>query len=131
MSKKEFTGTCPCCETQMQITEYECKKCRIKVNGNFEKSDFLNLDAIQLKFAEIFLKNRGNIKDVEKELGVSYPSVKKMLDNLVGALNGESVKQSKKSVVPKVVDIAKDSLVIISEDEEVEIHLDEDSGEEQ
>lgn len=103
MARKEFDGTCPCCGEKMRITEYTCKKCKIRINGNFEKSSFLNLDAVQLKFAEIFLKNRGNIKEVEKELGVSYPSVKKFLDGVVDALTGSEGEEGEDYVVPRAV----------------------------
>lgn len=115
MGKKEFDGVCPCCENQMIVSEYRCKKCGITVSGDFKKSDFWNLDQLQLKFAEIFLKNRGNIKDVEKELGVSYPSVKKMLDNLVSALtNGKNKEQQ--DITPKVVFSHKEGLSILNFD---------------
>lgn len=118
MAKKEFEGICPCCEKQMTVTEYRCKKCGIAVSGDFKKSDFWNLDQLQLKFAEIFLKNRGNIKDVEKELGVSYPSVKKMLDNLVSALtNGKNKEQQS---VPKVVFSHKGGLSVMNFEEGAE-----------
>lgn len=113
MSKKEFDGICPCCGNHMQVTEYRCKKCAITVSGDFEKSDFWNLDALQLKFAEIFLKKRGNIKEVEKELGVSYPSVKKLLDNLVSALGGD--KKESDPATPKVVVASETGFSIFDE----------------
>lgn len=109
MSKKKFEGVCPCCENHMKVTEYTCKKCGIKISGNFQKSNFWNLDVIQLKFAEIFLKNRGNIKDVEKELGISYPSVKKLLDGLVQTLKGNGVRENR-NPTPKVVFMHEDGL---------------------
>lgn len=125
MSKKEFDGVCPCCNGHMQVTEYRCKKCGITISGDFQKSNFWNLDALQLKFAEIFLKNRGNIKDVEKELGVSYPSVKKLLDNLVSSLTGGS----KPSVTPKVVISHREGLFEIKDDTAAEAADEEETRE--
>ncbi len=116
MSKKEFDGVCPCCGNHMQVREYHCKKCSVTVSGNFQKSDFWNLDGLQLQFAEIFLKNRGNIKEVEKELGVSYPSVKKLLDNLVSALGGDS--RAANQETPKAVLASDYGFEILNDNEE-------------
>lgn len=101
---KKFEGICPCCQKQMTISGYRCKRCGIEVTGDFEKSVFFHLDSLQLKFAEIFLKNRGNIKEVEKELGISYPSVKKLLDNLVSSMENALSPEKKDAIqIPKVV----------------------------
>lgn len=102
----------------MTVTEYKCKKCGITISGDFKKSDFWNLDHLQLKFAEIFLKNRGNIKDVEKELGVSYPSVKKLLDNLVSSLTKGGSREETRT--PKVVFSHHDGLSVV--DTEIDPH---------
>ena len=56
------------------------------MESDFSFSKFESLNDEQLKFAEIFLKNRGSIKDVEKEMGISYPTVRSKLDDVVRAL---------------------------------------------
>ncbi|MBN2543900.1 DUF2089 domain-containing protein [bacterium] len=77
---------CPICEGKLDITEVHCKKCGTKISGRFPMSNILNLPPEQMEFAIVFLKNRGNIKDVEKELGVSYPTVRSRLDDVITAL---------------------------------------------
>jgi hypothetical protein len=65
-------------------------------------SKFEYLSGEQLRFIEVFLKNRGNIKDVEKELGISYPTVRAKLDEVISALGYKITKESsvdKKKVV--------------------------------
>ncbi len=47
---------------------------------------FCNLPTEQREFIEVFIKCRGNIKDVEKELGISYPTVRNRLDSVITAL---------------------------------------------
>ena len=54
--------------------------------GVFELSKFNYLTTDQLYFIEVFMKNRGSIKQIEKELDVSYPTVKKMLDDVIVGL---------------------------------------------
>lgn len=56
------------------------------MEGTFELSKFDYLTAEQKYFVEIFIKNRGNIKEVEKELNISYPTVRKNLDSIIVSL---------------------------------------------
>ena len=67
---------CPVCDSKLTVTKLNCKKCGTIVENDFEFSKFAYLPSEQLDFIEIFLKARGNIKDVEKELGISYPTVR-------------------------------------------------------
>jgi len=77
---------CPVCQHDLYVTELECENCHTKLNGVFSLSKFNYLDTDKLFFIEIFMKNRGNIKAVEKELKVSYPTVKKLLAETITAL---------------------------------------------
>jgi hypothetical protein len=57
----------------------QCTSCGTAVEGHFELSKFNRLDPEQLAFLELFLRARGNIKEVERELGLSYPTVRARL----------------------------------------------------
>ncbi len=70
----------------MLVTELECPHCHTKVSGKFELGKFSQLDPEQLEFVEVFIKLRGNIKEVEEEMGISYPTVRKKLDKVIQAL---------------------------------------------
>lgn len=87
-------GKCPICESGMTISKVVCKKCETEITGNFTPCRFCNLDEKNLSFLEAFLRNRGNIKDVEKDLGISYPTVRNSLDTLLEALNLNSYKNA-------------------------------------
>lgn len=84
--KKEVIGKCPVCQSELKVTEITCKKCKTKISGEFDLCKFCKLDTEQKYFAEIFIKNRGNIKEIEKELGVSYPTVRRLLDEVISSL---------------------------------------------
>lgn len=86
------------------ISKLHCPKCGTVIENDFEMSKFEYLTKDQLKFIEIFLKNRGNIKDVEKELGISYPTVRSKLDELISAL-GYNVSQNSKADKKRIVDM--------------------------
>lgn len=77
---------CPVCEHEMRVAKLTCTHCPTKIEGEFRTCKFCKLPADQLLFVETFLKCRGNIKEVEKELGISYPTVRSRLDCVIQAL---------------------------------------------
>ncbi|MFB6290511.1 MAG: DUF2089 domain-containing protein [Candidatus Bipolaricaulia bacterium] len=85
MSEKVI-GKCPVCGADMSVTELECSSCHTKVSGKFDLGKFSRLDKHQLEFVEVFVRLRGNIKEVEEELDISYPTVRKKLDNVIETL---------------------------------------------
>lgn len=88
--KKRLLGNCPVCGDRFVVTELTCKNCDSKLQGEFQLSKFDYLSTELQEFALVFIKNAGNIKGVEKDLGVSYPTVKKNLTELIRSLGYES-----------------------------------------
>ncbi|NLJ83442.1 MAG: DUF2089 domain-containing protein [Halanaerobiaceae bacterium] len=86
-------GACPVCSGRMRIKVLHCPACNTEVRGNFTAGKFAHLTESQLEFVEVFIKSRGNIKEVERELGISYPTVRNKLDEIIKAL-GYSVDTS-------------------------------------
>lgn len=79
-------GQCPVCNHELNVTKLSCTHCGTKLEGEFSSCKFCRLPAEQRDFIEVFIKCRGNIKDVEKELGISYPTVRNRLDAAIEAL---------------------------------------------
>src|SRR5215467_833248 len=77
---------CPSCQGNLCVYELRCPACAIAITGEFALPPLLRLAPAQLDFVEVFLKNRGVIRDVERELGISYPTVRARLDEVVAAL---------------------------------------------
>ncbi|MBS4219799.1 DUF2089 domain-containing protein [Bacillus sp. FJAT-49711] len=77
---------CPVCREALKITKLQCTHCHTTIENEFELSKLATLTQEQLYFIEIFLKSRGNIKEVEKELGISYPTVRGKLNDIVAAM---------------------------------------------
>ena len=80
---------CPVCNEKLKIMKLKCSKCNTVIENEFSFSKFESLSKDQLEFVEVFLKCRGSIKDVEKELGISYPTVRGKLDDVIENLNLE------------------------------------------
>jgi hypothetical protein len=82
----ELTGRCPICEAELTVTHLRCQRCGTGLEGTFTLTKFDRLSREQLRFVEVFVKNRGVIRDVERELNISYPTVRSRLDEVVRAL---------------------------------------------
>lgn len=63
-----------------------CSKCSTVLKGDFEGCDFCNLSEEDQGFIKVFLRTHGSIKEVEKELGISYPTVKNRLNQIIKSL---------------------------------------------
>lgn len=83
---KQVIGHCPICQSKLKVAKLVCTSCQTELAGEFELSAFDYLSREQLAFIIVYIKNQGNIKAIEKELGVSYPTVKKLLDEVITAL---------------------------------------------
>ncbi|MBN3490020.1 DUF2089 domain-containing protein [Acholeplasma equirhinis] len=101
--------TCPVCEHDLHITHLECEHCNTKISGEFNFSKFNYLDQETLLFIELFVKNRGNIKAVEKEMNVSYPTVKRHLEEAIVAL-GYKVDEDDEDEEEDIVELKKSKL---------------------
>ncbi len=102
---------CPVCGEELVITQMRCGNCRTAISGEFRQCRFCRLDERHSEFLIAFLKCRGSIKDVEKELGISYPSVRALLDSLLRELGldgntaaGESPSSARMEILSQVAD---------------------------
>ncbi len=84
--KKEVIGKCPICGDELYATRLSCTACDTNIEGEFSLCKFCKLTLEEKQFVEVFIKNRGSIKEIEKELGISYPTVKGKLDNVIKSL---------------------------------------------
>lgn len=98
--KREVISHCPICENELTIARLHCDKCQIEINGQFSLSKISLLTKEQLRFVEIFLKNQGSIKAIEKDLNISYPTVKKLLNEILKTMGYDicDVDESKDSL---------------------------------
>ncbi|MFZ7133923.1 MAG: DUF2089 domain-containing protein [Eubacteriales bacterium] len=93
MKHYKMPGQCPICGDILSVNKLKCNKCHTILEGDFMNCKFCRLPSDQLTFLEVFVKCRGNIKDVEKELSISYPTVRSKLDSLIESL-GYTVEHS-------------------------------------
>ena len=83
---RDVISTCPVCEGELLITRLHCRSCGTALEGEFGVGRFGRLSREQLSLLESFLRSRGNLKEMERELGISYPTVRGRVDALVRSL---------------------------------------------
>lgn len=86
-------ATCPICKGEIKIKEYHCNNCNITLRGDFEESHFANLNKAQLDFIITFILVQGNIKEMEKRLNISYPTVKNRLAEIIRIIGHKNQKE--------------------------------------
>jgi hypothetical protein len=82
----DVISTCPVCSSELAVTRLHCRSCGTTLEGEFSVGRFGRLTREQLLLLESFLRSRGNLRDMERELGISYPTVRSRVEALVRAL---------------------------------------------
>lgn len=92
---QKLFNQCPSCGSQLVISEFKCTDCRLQIRGEFQLGQFSTLSEEELTFIRVFLAARGNLSEVERVLGISYPTIRNKLDEINNALDrtGEDTEQ--------------------------------------
>lgn len=103
MSQRRLIGTCPVCDGAFRVTQLTCEACGARLEGDFPLDRFARLTREQLEFVEVFVAHRGNIREVERVLGISYPTVRARLDGVIEALGHKAERRTRSQVDRKAV----------------------------
>lgn len=87
-------SNCPVCGGPMTVTQLRCQDCDLSVEGHFAVSGLASLLPEQIEFVEVFLRCEGKINRVEKELGISYPTVRSRLNEIIVAMGYEPASEA-------------------------------------
>lgn len=105
---------CPICGGEVVVTRINCRNCNTSIEGRFSSRSFSQLTPKQMDFVETFVRLEGKITRMEKELNLSYPTIRKLLHDVIRALGYEPG--------------AEEELAELSEEERQSILNDLDSG---
>lgn len=89
MPKHPMPTRCPVTGETLEVTRLRGPTSGVVIEGEFLPNEFALLDADQLEYLRLFVKVRGNLKEVERMLGVSYPTVRARFEGLLRALGYE------------------------------------------
>lgn len=77
---------CPVCGDRLALTRLSCRSCGTELSGDFDSCEFCSLDRQERETLRVFLASRGNMKELERHLGVSYPTARARFDALLAKL---------------------------------------------
>ena len=79
-------SNCPVCSSRLAVTRLSCPSCETELSGAFASCEFCVLTDEDREVLRVFLASRGNMKDLERHLGVSYPTARARFDALLGRI---------------------------------------------
>ncbi len=83
---RKILESCPTCGGALIVSEVSCTACDTVVRSRYTPCPFCRLDPEDLAFMLLFVRSRGNVKDMERELGVSYWTIRGRLNELITAM---------------------------------------------
>lgn len=86
---RKILERCPACGGNLDVTQMSCSACDTVIQGSFSPCVFCKLSPDSLHFLEIFVKNRGNLKEMERELRKPYPTLRSKLNGIVKEMGFE------------------------------------------
>jgi hypothetical protein len=84
---------CPVCHSELTVARLHCSSCDTSIEGRFAGGPFAHLTAEHLDFITTFVRCEGKINRMEQELGLSYPTIRNRLHEVIRTLGFEPGKE--------------------------------------
>jgi hypothetical protein len=102
-NKKRLLSRCPVCNSsKLSVTEMECLECKTQIRSHLTGCEFCRLSLEEYEFVKLFVLAKGSLKKMEEILGVSYPTVKNRLEQVVNSLSEIIYEDKKKETEKKI-----------------------------
>jgi len=98
---------CPICQSEMEVVRLHCSSCDTSLEGRFALGQFSNLSTEQMEFVFTFVRCEGKINRMEQELGLSYPTIRNRLHEVIRTLGFEPGKDE----TPDVDDVVRSTVI--------------------
>ncbi len=85
--KSMLPSKCPSCEAQLKVKSLICTSCHTEVSGLYELPLLAQLQPTEQAFIVKFVKSSGSLKEMAKELSLSYPTVRNLLNDIISKMN--------------------------------------------
>jgi len=102
MSERSIPPSCPSCSKRLVVVRLECPACGSEVTGEFDPCPVCRLPEDSRRLFETFLKARGNLRRVQRELGVSYPTTRQRIEELFQQLGYGSQPADPRAVLARL-----------------------------
>jgi hypothetical protein len=102
MKEANLPGRCPSCGGGMHVEKLCCDSCGTAVQGHYRPCPVCSLDAEARALFDLFMASRGNLKDVQRSLGVSYPTARQRVEEMFQQLEQPSPRPRALEVLKKL-----------------------------
>lgn len=82
-TKRRFPTTCPSCGGELKVVGLNCKECQTEIKGEYDIPPILKLTLEEQQFVTAFIKCSGSLKQMAADMGLSYPTVRNILDSII------------------------------------------------
>lgn len=97
---QNIIGTCPICKDKLVASKLSCRSCGLELTNDFTLNKFTYLSNEELAFIELFLQESGNLKELQKQLKLSYPAARKQLEKIQKHLGLDTPKEKPVKIEP-------------------------------
>jgi hypothetical protein len=97
---KTAISKCPVCDGDLAVTRLHCDACDTTIEGRFANGSFVGLTPEQLDFVETFVRVEGKMNRMSEEMGISYPTLRNRLHEIIRALGYEPGKDESNDEIP-------------------------------
>ncbi|MEG2075372.1 MAG: DUF2089 family protein [Victivallaceae bacterium] len=106
MAIDHFSAECQNCGSTLQVERLRCPECNLVLDGKIQLPRLARLNPKEREFIELFVLSAGSLKEVGRVLGLSYPTVRNQLDNIIGHLQDleEHSKRQRLNIIRMVED---------------------------
>lgn len=112
---KKFISKCPVCSSKLRIKVLECPSCGTKIEGKFDIHPLLELTEEEFNLLYLFLKTRGNLSEVSKIIGLSYPTTRQRFEEFLKKI-GIEPSYSKEDII-EILDLLEKGEITVEEAE--------------
>ncbi len=102
MNKTNIPPCCPSCKGHLIVVRLQCVECGTEVTGEFTLCPVCRLEGETRKLFDLFMKARGNLKQVQRELGFSYPTVRLKIEEMFRKLGQDYFSRDPKEILDRV-----------------------------
>lgn len=89
MNNIKLPTRCPSCEGELVVTQLSCNACHTTINGSYVLLQILKLTPQEQEFILQFFVNSGSLKQMAQQLGISYPTVRNQLDDIISKISNQ------------------------------------------
>lgn len=104
MTDNRIPPRCPGCGGKLIVVKLLCSSCGTEVNGEFDVCPVCTLDDENRELFDLFMESRGNLKGVQRKLGVSYPTARQRVQSMFSELRGEEPMEDSGAVLKRLED---------------------------